>query len=270
MIRRAGHQVAHGVVVSLGLASVLTLGILVGAVPVRSVDAKRGSDSQVTVAKAADTATITAGAEIGFTITISNTNTGGLANVTLTDVLPSLPSAPVWTETTGNPACTMAATTMSCTFPTLQFPFADITLHVTAMTAQSDCPVSATNTATLTYVGNYDGETSQSVSATVSIDCPTPTAVPTETATVVPPTDTATAPPTDTALPATDVPTETPAATAAPTSTATSETTGGVTELPNTGGGPGHGPDTNARWLFVALLIALAGAIAGVRAQRQH
>jgi uncharacterized repeat protein (TIGR01451 family) len=258
MARCAGHQLAHGVVVSLVMASVLTLGILVGLAPVRSVDAKRGDDPQITVSKSADNATITAGEAIGFTITLTNTNTGQSDNVTLTDVLPSLPSAPVWTETTGNPACTIAANTLSCNFGTLSFQFADITLHVAAITSQIDCPVSATNTANLTYVGSDDGDTSESPSATVTIDCPTPTPVPTETATVIPPTETATAPPTETA---TTAPTETTLpATEAPTSTATREATGNVSELPSTGGGPGGESGQSSGWLVLLVLVVVSGA----------
>ena len=97
------------------------------------------------------------------------------------------------------------------------------------------------------------------------------TEMPTETVTNTPtnpPTETPTSSPaatiTETTLPATEVPTE------PPTSTATSETTRGVSELPNTGGGPGSGSGRNTVWLLIVLLVVIGVGIGGLRAKRSR
>jgi Domain of unknown function DUF11 len=93
----------------------------------------------------------------------------------------------------------------------------------------------------------------------------TPSATATSTATLTEtavPTDTPV--PTDTAISATADPTETPSA------TATSETTGVVTDLPNTGGGPGTGLDAGSLWMLLVLFALVSVGIAFVRVRQRH
>jgi len=104
-------------------------------------------------------------------------------------------------------------------------------------------------------------------------DTPTETPTATETPTVTetpPPGATDTPLPTETAIPATEAPTETAVPTEPPTSTATSETTGGVSELPSTGGGPGSGSGRTELWLLVVLLALTGAGITGFRARRSR
>jgi uncharacterized repeat protein (TIGR01451 family) len=206
----------------------------------------------LTISKVADNANISAGDPIGFTITVTSPDTGDATNVTvhdfLFDVLPSQPGTTdtAWTETTGNQFCNMTPSgDFNCQFGNIASGAPPITLHLTAPTTEQDCGT-VENGARL-----EDDFQITSVSASVTINCPTST-----------PAVTSTAEPTETALPTTEVPTGTPAA------TATSDTTGGVTDLPNTGSSPGSGSGRTGIWLLLALLAVTGIGIGGVRARR--
>jgi hypothetical protein len=199
---------------------------MVGLVPVRSAGAQA---APLALTKTADNATINAGDEIGFTITIASTGTGNATSVLLTDFLGFLPSNPTWTETTSNAACSFdVGPIMTCIFGTIVSGAPPITLHLTAPTTQQDCGT-VTNTATL----QFGEEQSLFDDETVTVagpNCPTATPTPTNTPTNTPtdtPTDTPTTTPTDTP---TSTPTETPTAT--PTGTATATGTIPSTDTP--------------------------------------
>jgi hypothetical protein len=163
-----------------------------------------------------------------------------------------------------NASCTIdVSNLLSCTFDSIPSGASSIALHVTALTTQQDCG-QATNQALYDFE-DFNGRFSAGSSNTESVEiiCPTPTNTPTdtptETATVTnTPTSTPTevstevATATDTAIPATEEPTETTVA-----ATATIETTGGVTELPNTGGGSRAGSEQSGFWLVLVLLTAI-------------
>ncbi len=95
------------------------------------------------VSKTADNATVDAGEQIGFVITVTNTGTGNANNVTLTDALPK--GAGVnWTivvaDTTGGPTCSIAtnsetgAQTLTCSKPELA-PNGSFSVHIVSATA---------------------------------------------------------------------------------------------------------------------------------------
>jgi uncharacterized repeat protein (TIGR01451 family) len=173
-----------------GFTATLLLAVaLVGLAPVGSVGAQ--AVPLLTVTKTADSATINAGDPIGFTITIASTGNGDVTLVHLTDQLFNvLPSAPDWTETTGNASCTIdGANLLSCSFASIASGTPAITLHVTAPTTQQDC--GQTGNQALIDFEDFNGRfgTGSSNTASVDIICPTPapTDTPTETATAVPP-----------------------------------------------------------------------------------
>jgi uncharacterized repeat protein (TIGR01451 family) len=218
------HRSIPHVVLSLVIANVLALGIMVGLLPVRSVGAQA---APLALTKTADNATINAGDEIGFTITIASTGTGNATSVLLTDFLGFLPSNPTWTETTSNAACSFdVGPIMTCIFGTIVSGAPPITLHLTAPTTLQDCGT-VTNTATLQFGEEqslFDDESVTVAGPSCPTATPTPTNTPTETPTETP-TDTPTNTPTDTP---TSTPTETPSPT--PTGTATATGTAMSTE----------------------------------------
>jgi uncharacterized repeat protein (TIGR01451 family) len=224
------HRSIPHVVLSLVIANVLALGIMVGLVPVRSVGAQA---AVLALTKTADNATINAGDEIGFTITIASTGAGNATSVLLTDFLGFLPSNPTWSETTSNAACNFdVGPIMTCIFGTIVSGAPPITLHLTAPTTLEDCGT-VTNTATVQFGEEqslFDDETVTVAGPSCPTATPTPTNTPTETPTETPtntPTDTPTSTPTETP---TTTPTGTATATGAATSTGTASATS--TETP--------------------------------------
>src|SRR5215207_8610700 len=102
----ARHRERYSVVVTVLVASVLALGLMGGLAPVRSVGAQA---AVLTLTKTADNATINAGDEIGFDITVANSSGGTSGTVTLSDFVNFLPSNPTWTEGPDNPDCSIDA-----------------------------------------------------------------------------------------------------------------------------------------------------------------
>jgi Domain of unknown function DUF11 len=226
----ADHAVSCAVGRPVGVCS-LALGLLltlVGLAHVQPVSAQ--ATPFLTVTKTADNATINAGDQIGFTITLTDTGIGNLYDVSLTDVL-LIPSNPTWTETTGNPACSIDATpALNCSFGTLAS-VTSVTVHITAPTTELDCGMVG-NTASVTF-GVHKQEFNDTATSAVTILCPTSTPTPTDTPTKTPtntptdtPTSTATSTPTTTP---TATPTNTATATHTPTATAAATNTSTVT-----------------------------------------
>jgi len=191
--------------------------------------------SPLTLTKTADNATINAGDEIGFDITVANVSGGAFGTVTLSDFVNFLPSNPTWTEIPDNPDCSIDAGLLTCIFtgiPTGE----SITVHITAPTTTQDCGTFI-NSATI----QFGEEQALSADAAVTVagpNCPTPTNTPTNTPTDTPtntptntPTDTPTNTPTNTP---TDTPTSTPTETPTdtPTNTPTDTPTNTPTETP--------------------------------------
>jgi uncharacterized repeat protein (TIGR01451 family) len=129
----------------------------------------------MTVAKTADHATVSAGSAIGFTVTITNpgtsTTTGTATNVTLTDPLPSGTGVSWSIDTQSGTACSISGTapsqSLSCSFTSFA-PGATYSVHVTSRTAFVSC-ADYTNTATV-GAGNQTDTVSSTASTTVQ--CP--------------------------------------------------------------------------------------------------
>jgi uncharacterized repeat protein (TIGR01451 family) len=125
--------------------------------------------ASVTVTKTADAPSVSAGEQIGFTVTIHNGGTGTAHGVTLTDLLPGGTPGPVhWVidGSTGNPAAfaiSGADGSQSLTLagqPIDLAAGATLTVHVTAMTSTANCAPRYDNTASV--VTSNDGSPSQS------------------------------------------------------------------------------------------------------------
>ena len=122
----------------------------------------------VSVTKVADDATISAGQDAGYTITVTNDGPGTATNVTLHD---PLPSGVQWHESPDNPKCAIAAGVLDCAFGDLT-EGATASVHIVGATDAADCgPL--TNTATIA-ADNEDAAfgADNSATATITVECP--------------------------------------------------------------------------------------------------
>ena len=126
--------------------------------------------ANVSILKTANPAgPVSAGSNIGFDITVSNTGAAAATNVMITDSLPASDGLTTgtlnWSEDPDNSNCAITGSVgsqvLNCTFATLASG-ASVTIHITSDTTAADCGV-VSNTATL--VG--DG----SSTATVTVNC---------------------------------------------------------------------------------------------------
>ena len=116
--------------------------------------------------KAADASTVSAGAQIGYTLTVTNNGSGTATTVNLTDTLPTVTGGG-WSIVAGNSGtCSITGQTLNCNFGTLG-PSAIASVHVTSATTASSC-AAYPNTATLTAGNNSQVQSS----ATVTVQCP--------------------------------------------------------------------------------------------------
>jgi uncharacterized repeat protein (TIGR01451 family) len=119
------------------------------------------------ITKTADAASVTAGATIGFTVTVSNTGAGSANNVSMTDTLPTNAGLS-WTiaGTTGTPTCAIAAGVLTCTKSSLA-PATSFTVHITSPTTAASCGV-VSNSAVVTAGADSAGP----ATASVTVNCP--------------------------------------------------------------------------------------------------
>src|SRR5439155_980497 len=68
------------------------------------------------ITKTADSPSVSAGDQIGFTITVSNTGNGAATNVVVTD---NLPAGMTWTVSPAVTGCGISGSTLTCTFASL-------------------------------------------------------------------------------------------------------------------------------------------------------
>lgn len=135
--------------------------------PVVGVAATQVDCASIQIAKTADAAEATAGDDIGFTITVSNTGSGEARGVTVTDVLPVAPGL-AWTIDGGTAAndCAIAAGTLTCSIGTLAAG-ASATVHISSPTGGLTCgPIENSASATTANDG------SASANATIVVACP--------------------------------------------------------------------------------------------------
>ena len=110
----------------------------------------------LSITKVADDQTVSAGDDIGFTITVHNAGPGTATAVTLNDPLPA-GSGVSWSMDPANAACNIAAGTLSCNFGSL-VSGASASVHVKSGTTFASC---ATYPNTATRVGEQRGDPSR-------------------------------------------------------------------------------------------------------------
>jgi len=111
---------------------------------------------------------VSAGTDIGFDITVSNTGAADATNVTITDTLPAGTNLS-WSLSPAFPGCTISGSapqTLSCTFATLAAGASIGPIHIQSPTTQADCAV-VSNTATVAVSGVPAG----SSTASVTVEC---------------------------------------------------------------------------------------------------
>jgi uncharacterized repeat protein (TIGR01451 family) len=121
---------------------------------------------KIELAKVADDGTVSAGDQIGFTLTVTNTGAGLAHDVTLTDTLPSNAGLS-WSEDPDNTDCTIsAAGVLSCDFGDLA-PGASASVHVSSLTTFASC-----GDIPNTGFADSNGSGSDDDSDTVTVQCP--------------------------------------------------------------------------------------------------
>ncbi|TMK36025.1 MAG: DUF11 domain-containing protein [Actinobacteria bacterium] len=125
----------------------------------------------LTITKTADNASVNAGSDIGFTVTLSNTGAGDATGVSINDPLPGGTGVD-WSIDSNTPAssCSISGSaptqTLSCG-PATVASGGSITVHVTSHTASASC-AAYDNTASFTTTNDGTGN----ASASTTVDCP--------------------------------------------------------------------------------------------------
>ena len=137
--------------------------------PVNSTATVTVNKPNLVTSKTADAATVNAGSQIGFTITVSNTGPGTATNVAVNDPLPGGTGID-WSESPDNPDCLIAGSVgsevLTCTFGDLG-PNQTRSVHVISQTSSSTSGTFR-NTATITS-NNTDPQTP---TTTVTVNAP--------------------------------------------------------------------------------------------------
>jgi uncharacterized repeat protein (TIGR01451 family) len=125
----------------------------------------------LTITKTADNASVNAGSDIGFTVTLTNTGAGDATGVSISDALPGGTGVD-WSIDSNTPAssCSITGTaptqTLSCG-PATVASGGSITVHVTSHTTSASCGT-YDNTASFTSTNDGTGN----ASASTTVDCP--------------------------------------------------------------------------------------------------
>jgi uncharacterized repeat protein (TIGR01451 family) len=125
----------------------------------------------LTITKTADAASVSAGDDIGFTVTLTNTGAGDATGVSINDPLPGGTGVD-WSIDSNTPAssCSITGTaptqTLSCG-PATVSSGGSITVHVTSHTSSASCGT-YNNTASFTSTNGGTG----SDTATITVNCP--------------------------------------------------------------------------------------------------
>jgi uncharacterized repeat protein (TIGR01451 family) len=126
---------------------------------------------ELTISKTADAASVSAGDDIGFTVTLTNTGAGDATGVSISDPLPGGTGVD-WSIDSNTPAssCSITGTaptqTLSCG-PATVASGGSITVHVTSHTTSASCGT-YDNTASFTTTNDGTGN----ASASTTVDCP--------------------------------------------------------------------------------------------------
>lgn len=122
----------------------------------------------VSIVKTADAASVNAGSNIGFTITVTNTGAADATGVTISDTLPG-GTGISWSESPDNLNCSIAAgppQVLTCGPVTLAAGGGSISVHVQSGTTAASCGT-YNNTATFTSTNAGSG----SSSASTAVNC---------------------------------------------------------------------------------------------------
>jgi uncharacterized repeat protein (TIGR01451 family) len=123
--------------------------------------------ADLTLQKAADPASISAGDTATFRLTVGNDGLGDAVDVTLTD---PLPEGFVWTP--DDPNCAIDSGTLTCHYDRLA-PESTTVITLTAPTSTADCGSVANNDASVASPNEPEGATdNNSGSATITVSCP--------------------------------------------------------------------------------------------------
>ena len=121
---------------------------------------------KVDLTKTADAASVSAGEQIGFTLTVKNTGAGAANGVTLTDTLPANTGLS-WSESPDNTECSITAGVLNCNFGTIAAG-ATKSVHVVSLTTKDSCgTINNTGNVTSTDSGSDSGSASTDVKCAV-------------------------------------------------------------------------------------------------------
>jgi uncharacterized repeat protein (TIGR01451 family) len=126
----------------------------------------------VTVEKEADADPVSAGDQIGFTITVTNTGTGTARDVTLTDDLPVFTGADWAIDEAGTtPTCEIASGVLSCDFGDLA-EGETATVHIVSPTTADSCGQIENQVDVAASNESDDATGDNSADASVTVECP--------------------------------------------------------------------------------------------------
>jgi uncharacterized repeat protein (TIGR01451 family) len=141
-----------------------------------TVNCPNNGTPSLSIVKSANTASVTRGSTITYTVAVTNNGTATAQNITVTDQIPSLSNGSVtFVSAQSSSECSLIGSTVTCTQASLAAGATkNFTLVFTIGSAVDSCQVSTSlsNTATVSATG-ISSVTSNTVSSTVN--CPTPT-----------------------------------------------------------------------------------------------
>ena len=127
----------------------------------------------VTLTKTADSATVNAGSQIGFTITAANSGSGDATSFALSDPLPTGVGIS-WSiaSQSGSPTCVISSGTLLCpsTGTGTLAAGATLTIHITSSTTSGSCGTYQ-NTATVSFSTATGGTVPPPAVASVTVNC---------------------------------------------------------------------------------------------------
>ncbi len=128
--------------------------------------------ASIAITKKADAASVVAGDQAGFVITVTNTGAGTARQVTMTDPLPARPGVS-WSvagsDTTGGWSCSISPGTLTCGGTRFDLaPGASASVHIVSLTTGRSCG-SLDNTASVSTLNDGSGTASDSVTVTCPV-----------------------------------------------------------------------------------------------------
>jgi uncharacterized repeat protein (TIGR01451 family) len=122
----------------------------------------------LTLTKAADAGSVSAGTAIGYTLTVTNTSSTSAFNVVLTDTLPTNGGL-AWTVNPASAACNIANGVLTCNFGTIAGN-GSASVHISSPTTSATCGSAVSNTASVT--SSNGGSATSGAPTTITVNCP--------------------------------------------------------------------------------------------------